>query len=106
MSATDSCSGHGQCINKWERLGLDESKNACFFCHCMATNETDRFGHVSVYHWGGSSCHKRDLSTPFWLFAGVTIALVGTIAFAISLLFNVGEEKLPGVIGAGVSRTK
>ncbi|KAI0137704.1 hypothetical protein F4776DRAFT_104884 [Hypoxylon sp. NC0597] len=106
VSATDSCSGHGQCINKWERLGLDESKNACFFCHCMATNETDARGKVGLYHWGGSSCHKRDVSTPFWLFAGVSIALVGTIAFAIGLLFNVGEEKLPGVIGAGVSRTK
>ncbi|KAI1138083.1 hypothetical protein F5Y05DRAFT_50537 [Hypoxylon sp. FL0543] len=106
VSATDSCSGHGQCINKWGRLDLDESKNACFFCHCMATNETDALGRVSFYHWGGSSCQKRDVSTPFWLFAGVSIALVGTIAFAIGLLFNVGEEKLPGVIGAGVSRTK
>ncbi|OTA68388.1 hypothetical protein K449DRAFT_429237 [Hypoxylon sp. EC38] len=106
VSATDSCSGHGQCINKWEKLSLDETKNACFFCHCMATNETDSRGHVGLYHWGGSSCHKRDVSTPFWLFAGVSIALVGTIAFAIGLLFNVGEEKLPGVIGAGVSRAK
>ncbi|KAI8961243.1 hypothetical protein F5Y11DRAFT_326781 [Daldinia sp. FL1419] len=103
ITATDSCSGHGQCVDRWGKV--DGAKSSCFFCHCMATNETDARGRTGVYHWGGSACHKRDISTPFWLFAGVTIALVATIAFAIGLLFSVGEEKLPGVIGAGVSRT-
>ncbi|KAI0895320.1 hypothetical protein F4806DRAFT_468798 [Annulohypoxylon nitens] len=103
IAATDSCSGHGDCVNKWGNL--EDVKDACFFCRCMSTNETDARGHTGLYHWGGSACHKRDISTPFWLFAGVTIALVGTITFAIGLLFNVGEEKLPGVIGAGVSRS-
>ncbi|KAI2620498.1 hypothetical protein GGR54DRAFT_601337 [Hypoxylon sp. NC1633] len=103
VSATDSCSGHGQCVDKWAKINNDKS---CFYCYCMATNETDASGHTGVYHWGGSACHKRDVSTPFWLFAGVTIALVATIAFSIGLLFSVGEEKLPGVIGAGVSRSK
>ncbi|KAI1768162.1 hypothetical protein GGR53DRAFT_479244 [Hypoxylon sp. FL1150] len=102
-SATDSCSGHGQCVNRW---GASNTDKACFFCHCMSTNETDALGRTGLYHWGGSACHKRDVSTPFWLFAGVTIALVATIAFSIGLLFSVGEEKLPGVIGAGVSRSK
>ncbi|KAI2782758.1 hypothetical protein F4815DRAFT_462510 [Daldinia loculata] len=103
ITATDSCSGHGQCVDRWGKV--DGAKKACFFCHCMATNETDARGNTGVYHWGGSACHKRDVSTPFWLFAGVSIALVATVAFAIGLLFSVGEEKLPGVIGAGVSRT-
>ncbi|KAF3069667.1 hypothetical protein GL218_07753 [Daldinia childiae] len=103
ITATDSCSGHGQCVDRWGKV--DGAKKACFFCHCMATNETDARGKTGVYHWGGSACHKRDVSTPFWLFAGVSIALVSTVAFAIGLLFSVGEEKLPGVIGAGVSRT-
>ncbi|KAI0106075.1 hypothetical protein F4814DRAFT_84066 [Daldinia grandis] len=103
ITATDSCSGHGQCVDRWGKV--DGAKKACFFCHCMATNETDARGRTGVYHWGGSACHKRDVSTPFWLFAGVSIALVATVAFAIGLLFSVGEEKLPGVIGAGVSRT-
>ncbi|KAI0880044.1 uncharacterized protein GGS22DRAFT_176001 [Annulohypoxylon maeteangense] len=103
ITATDSCSGHGQCLDKWSTI--DSGDKACFSCRCMSTNETNAEGHTSLYHWGGSACHKRDISTPFWLFAGTTLALVGTVVFAIGLLFNVGEEKLPGVIGAGVSRS-
>ncbi|KAG4223043.1 hypothetical protein PC116_g28484 [Phytophthora cactorum] len=103
ISATDSCSGRGECVNKWAKA--EGAKKACFSCRCGPTNETDSEGRVSIYHWGGAACQKRDVSTPFWLFAGVSIALVSTIAFAIGLLFSVGEEKLPGVIGAGVSRT-
>ncbi|KAI0169968.1 hypothetical protein GGR52DRAFT_552386 [Hypoxylon sp. FL1284] len=102
-SATNECSGHGQCVDRWGGTNSDKS---CFFCHCMTTNETNYWGHTGVYHWGGNLCQKRDVSTPFWLFAGVTIALVATVTFSIGLLFGVGEEKLPGVIGAGVSRSK
>ncbi|KAL7620824.1 hypothetical protein AAE478_009822 [Parahypoxylon ruwenzoriense] len=105
VTATDSCSGHGQCIDKWAKSSADGA-DSCFFCHCLATNEADSKGPKGFYRWGGSACHKRDISTPFWMFAGVTIGLVATIAFAIGLLFSVGEEKLPGVIGAGVSRSK
>ncbi|KAI0431563.1 hypothetical protein F5Y09DRAFT_304429 [Xylaria sp. FL1042] len=102
-TATSSCSGHGVCVDRW---GKDNTDNSCFFCHCGKTVDTDSKGREQVFYWGGATCQKRDVSTPFWLFAGVTIALVGTIAFSIGLLFNVGEEKLPGVIGAGVSRSK
>jgi len=51
-------------------------------------------------------CQKEDISTQFWLIAGFTITIIGAVTFAIGLLFSVGEEKLPGVIGAGVSRSK
>ncbi|KAK5632674.1 hypothetical protein RRF57_008388 [Xylaria bambusicola] len=102
-NATNSCFGHGECVNRW---GKDNTDKTCFFCHCGTTVDTDSKGKKHVYHWGGGMCQKRDISTPFWLFAGVTIALVATIAFSIGLLFSVGEEKLPGVIGAGVSRSK
>ncbi|OTB01263.1 hypothetical protein M426DRAFT_323652, partial [Hypoxylon sp. CI-4A] len=101
-TATDGCSGRGQCIDKWEKL---DTAKACFFCRCMATEAKDAKGNSGVYHWGGGACQKRDISTPFWLFAGTAIALFATVAFAIGLLFSVGEEKLPGVIGAGVSRS-
>ncbi|KAG7293687.1 hypothetical protein NEMBOFW57_003743 [Staphylotrichum longicolle] len=57
-------------------------------------------------HWGGNMCQKEDISVPFWLIAGFTITIVGAVSFAIGLLFSVGEEQLPGVIGAGVSRSK
>lgn len=56
--------------------------------------------------WGGNMCQKKDVSIPFWLLTGFTIAIVGMITFAIGLLYSVGEEQLPGVIGAGVSRSK
>ncbi|KAI0409976.1 hypothetical protein F4802DRAFT_542859 [Xylaria palmicola] len=101
-TATSSCSGHGVCVDRW---GKDDTDNSCFFCHCGTTVEKDDKGQ-HVYRWGGATCQKQDISTPFWLFVGVTIALVGTVAFSIGLLFSVGEEKLPGVIGAGVSRSK
>lgn len=102
-NATDSCSGHGVCVDRWAK---DTTDNSCFFCHCGTTVTTDGKGKRHWYNWGGDMCQKRDVSTPFWLFAGVTITLVATIAFSIGLLFSVGEEKLPGVIGAGVSRSK
>ncbi|TGJ86370.1 hypothetical protein E0Z10_g2362 [Xylaria hypoxylon] len=102
-TATSSCSGHGVCVDRW---GKDNTDNSCFFCHCGKTVEADGKGREHVFYWGGSMCHKRDISTPFWLFAGITITFVATVAFSISLLFSVGEEKLPGVIGAGVSRSK
>ncbi|KAI1752233.1 hypothetical protein F4782DRAFT_502477 [Xylaria castorea] len=102
-TATSSCSGHGVCVDRW---GKDDTKNACFFCHCGSTIVKDEKDLGHVFYWGGATCQKRDISTPFWLFAGVTITLVATVAFSIGLLFSVGEEKLPGVIGAGVSRSK
>jgi 1,4-dihydroxy-2-naphthoate octaprenyltransferase len=49
-------------------------------------------------------CQKKDVSVPFWLLAGFTIGIIGVVTFAIGLLYSIGEEKLPGVIGAGVSR--
>lgn len=102
-TATSSCSGHGVCADKWAGAGSDRS---CFACRCGKTVEEDSQGRRLVYDWGGATCSKLDISAPFWLLAGVSITLVATIAFCIGLLFSVGEEKLPGVIGAGVSRSK
>lgn len=47
-----------------------------------------------------------DVSVPFWLFAGFTLLMIGVLSLSIGLLFSVGEEKMPGVLGAGVSRSK
>jgi 1,4-dihydroxy-2-naphthoate octaprenyltransferase len=46
------------------------------------------------------------VSVPFWLFFGFTVIMVGILSMSIGLLYSIGEEKLPGVIGAGVSRSK
>lgn len=116
MAATNSCSEHGTCIDKYASNsggdGDDVSKHAnagsCFACHCLSTlnRPEDALGGMSTTHWAGNMCQKKDVSVPFWLITGFTVAIVGAVSFAIGMLFNVGEEKLPGVIGAGVSRTK
>ncbi|KAK8034203.1 hypothetical protein PG993_009198 [Apiospora rasikravindrae] len=99
-TATGNCTGHGVCENKWSA----GSEKKCFSCRCLATTEKQADGRPSLYHWGGGACQKRDVSTPFWLLAGFTIIMISIVGFCINLLFQVGEEPLPGVIGAGVSR--
>lgn len=102
VSGTADCSGHGECRNKYANSDGSDGKVSCYTCHCLST--VNKSG--SVTHWAGKTCFKKDLSTPFWLFAGFTIVMVGIVSLAIGMLFSVGEEKLPGVIGAGVSRSK
>ena len=99
-TATGNCSGHGSCQNKYVKRDGSEGKESCFVCHCLST-QNDGGG---LTHWAGLTCAKKDISTPFWLFAGFTLVMVGILSLSIGMLFGVGEEKLPGVIGAGVSR--
>ena len=105
-TATKSCTGHGECMNKY----AEEDEPKCFSCVCKATILKPGVGEEhkgrQTIHWGGNMCQKEDISVPFWLITGFTITIIGAISFAIGLLFNVGEQKLPGVIGAGVSRSK
>ncbi|EPE09544.1 hypothetical protein F503_07320 [Ophiostoma piceae UAMH 11346] len=108
---TNSCSGHGKCVDKFavNSGGFASQKGgSCFVCHCYSTlnRPEDAEGGLSTTQWAGNMCQKIDVSVPFWLITGFTVAIVGAVAFAIGLLFSVGEEKLPGVIGAGVSRSK
>lgn len=98
-TATSQCSGHGVCSDKYGGKGAN---SACFVCYCQKTHEIE--GSMSTWHWGGAACQKQDVSIPFWIFLGFTIFLIAAVGGSISLLFSVGEEKLPGVIGAGVSR--
>lgn len=95
-SATGNCSGHGTCREKYS------GSTNCFTCHCESTVS----GSNSTTHWAGATCSKVDVSVPFWLFAGFTIFMLGIVSLAIATLFNLGEERLPGVIGAGVSKSK
>ncbi|KLU82142.1 hypothetical protein MAPG_01219 [Magnaporthiopsis poae ATCC 64411] len=101
QNATAGCSGHGECLNKFTGTNTSVAKGdpVCFSCHCLPTKE----GNTRAF-WGGKTCQKRDISTPFWLITFLTVALIGLVSMAIGMLFTVGEEKLPGVIGAGVSR--
>lgn len=102
MASTRNCSSHGECQDKYAKVDGSKNTGACFSCHCQSTRSTSG----SLTTWAGPTCAKKDVSVAFWLFAGFTLALVGILYLAISILFNVGEEQLPGVIGAGVSRSK
>ncbi|KAK3335217.1 hypothetical protein B0T19DRAFT_376908 [Cercophora scortea] len=104
MTQTANCTGHGKCVDKYGPTG----KSHCFTCSCLATivqtdDEPGSRGRKTV-HWGGNVCQKKDISVPFWLLTGFTIVLIGAVTFAIGLLYSIGEEPLPGVIGAGVIR--
>ncbi|TLD11874.1 hypothetical protein PspLS_11327 [Pyricularia sp. CBS 133598] len=111
MNATDSCSGHGACHDRFSadnskpETSADKKALVCFQCVCAPTINNDDKGGQSRTFWGGNTCAKQDVSTQFWLIAGSTVALVGMISLSIGMLFSVGEEKLPGVIGAGVSKS-
>ncbi|KAK4097437.1 hypothetical protein N658DRAFT_569332 [Parathielavia hyrcaniae] len=121
MNQTNSCSEHGKCVDKYATPGGGGSNSSsspstsvasCFACVCQASvvehggeGARAKKGHKTM-HWGGNMCQKEDVSVPFWLIAGFTVAIVGAVSFAIGMLFSVGEETLPGVIGAGVSRSK
>ncbi|KAF4995874.1 hypothetical protein FGRMN_4831 [Fusarium graminum] len=97
IEGTNNCSQNGVCQSKYGK-----GSDSCFACHCLSTKSKSG----SVTHWAGGACSKKDISVEFWLFAGFTIALITILYLAIAMLFSVGEEKLPGVIGAGVSKSK
>jgi hypothetical protein len=108
MSSTNNCSGHGECYKKSGSAEGEDASPACYACGCKPTEENFLEGEAGrpayrITYWGGAACQKKDVSGPFWLFAIFTVVMVGLVSWAIGLLFTVGEEKLPGVIGAGVS---
>lgn len=100
ISATNNCSGHGSCYKKYE--GEDD---ACFTCGCIPDFHKDGSKTKTIY-WGGGACQKKDISAQFWLIATFVVVLTGLVSWAIGMMFAIGEEKLPGVIGAGVSGPK
>ncbi|KAL7939427.1 hypothetical protein V8C35DRAFT_286592 [Trichoderma chlorosporum] len=105
ISKTGNCSHQGQCLDKYASKDPSALASApvCFACHCLSTRTEDN---GPLTHWAGPTCAKKDISVPFWLFAGFTLLMLGTISLAVTMLYNVGDEKLPGVIGAGVSKSK
>jgi hypothetical protein len=105
---TRSCSGHGKCYRRSGPREDDDVSPSCFACKCESTTEEFLEGEaktpaIRTTYWGGAACQKKDVSGPFWLFAIFTVVMVGLVSWAIGMLFSIGEEKLPGVIGAGVS---
>lgn len=108
ISTTRNCTGHGTCSLLWTDRDVEEPRTKpCYACSCSPTTITtispSGDEQTQTVHWGGPACQKRDVSTSFWMIAGITVILVFLISFAVGGLMSVGEETLPSVIGAGVS---
>lgn len=105
VASTNGCTGHGQCVN---RNGGDKARGFdCWHCACKAETIThDGKGMETsqkTIYWGGPACQKKDVSVPFWLLTGTGVLLAFLISSGIGLLYSMGSEELPSVIGAGVS---
>ena len=96
IETTNNCSGHGTAYKKGGAI-------ECYACKCSKTVLTDDEGRVKTVSWGGPACQKKDISAPFFLLAGISIALIGAVSWGIGLMASVGQEDLPSVIGAGVA---
>lgn len=103
--ATDNCSGHGFCDRKYGTKD-DGAGSECYACKCQTTVEQKADGTTRIVRWGGPACQKEDISSPFWLIAGITVMIMAVAGTAVGMLFNVGQEELPGVISAGVGATR
>ncbi|KKK12628.1 hypothetical protein ARAM_002261 [Aspergillus rambellii] len=103
--ATNTCSGHGSCYRK---SGSENDRGAgdCYACQCYETIVKGADGSERRVQWGGSACQKRDISSPFFLIAGVAVAVAVAVSTAIGMIYQVGNSELPGVISAGVGTVK
>lgn len=102
--ATNNCSGHGTCYLK--SGSESESSGNCYACRCQQTVVRKSDGTTQKIQWGGPSCEKKDISSSFWLIAGVSILLVLMVGSGIGMLFSMGQQELPSVISAGVGGPK
>lgn len=92
---TNSCSGHGSCY---------KARDNCYKCKCGATvARVNEDGSQKTVQWGGVACEKKDISVPFILFASFGVVMAALIAGAIGMLYKMGSQELPSVIGAGVA---
>ncbi|KAL2794042.1 hypothetical protein BJX66DRAFT_304666 [Aspergillus keveii] len=98
--STNSCSGHGVCYKKSGSVG------DCYACRCHETIVKNEDGTERLVRWGGAACQKKDISSPFFLISGVTIAIIVIIGTAIGMIYSVGTAELPGVISAGVGASR
>ena len=105
VGATNNCSSHGSCHKKYSSSAGDGdgATKDCYACRCAPTVLRDSDTLVKTIYWGGNACQKKDVSAPFFLLAGISIVLVGAMTWAVALLFSIGQEPLPSVIGAGVA---
>lgn len=95
--ATNSCSSHGECV---------ETSSGCWTCACAPSVTTNSANQNKTTHWAGSACQKKDISVPFNLFFLFTLVIIIVLAWAIGLLYSIGDTELPSVLAAGVAPVK
>lgn len=101
---TGNCTGHGDCKIIARELGENEKTVELFGCVCNKPDiRKNKDGSTKTTYFGGTACQKKDLVAPFWLLAGTTVFLLTILSMGIGLLYSMGSEELPSVIGAGVS---
>lgn len=103
--ATNNCSGHGSCYLKYGS-GAEGTTGNCYTCQCRQSIVRNNDGTAKTVQWGGSACQKRDISSPFFLVAGVSVLAIMLVGSAIGMLFSMGSQELPSVISAGVGGPK
>ncbi|KAF2435847.1 hypothetical protein EJ08DRAFT_645529 [Tothia fuscella] len=103
--STNNCTGHGTCVRKWRGpSGEGKKANDCYGCACSIPEvRENKDGSKKTTRFGGGACHKKDVVMPLWLLGSTTVFLVLIVAWGIGLLYSMGSEELPSVIGAGVS---
>lgn len=94
-NTTNTCSGHGSCY---------KAHNSCWKCRCGTTVvRKNPEGSDKTVQWGGNACQKKDVSVPFVLFASFGVVMTALVSGAIGMLWSMGSQELPSVIGAGVA---
>lgn len=109
-TGTNNCTSHGSCILKFSTSGKNDdgstTKNDCFGCACKAEVKENKEGGKKTTRFGGPACNKKDIVMPFWLIGGSSVFLIFLVSWGLGLLYSMGSEELPSVIGAGVSGPK
>ncbi|KAG0200806.1 hypothetical protein BGX28_006219 [Mortierella sp. GBA30] len=80
VTNTNGCSQHGTCI-------LSTAAN-CYHCKCSKVGNTQ---------YGGNVCDKIDISIQFHLFFWLGLGLVLTVALAVGLILQMGNQSQGGV---------
>lgn len=91
IDSTNSCSSHGLCSNL----------NGCWQCVCSST-----FADEQTTFWTGSSCEKVDYSSQFNLLFWTSLIIIFTLVAGVKLMYQAGEEPMPGVLLAATVQTK
>jgi hypothetical protein len=98
---TQNCSDNGECYRKYR--AKDSTEEDCYACRCKTQEIKNKDNTIKTIQWSGVACQKIDISTPFFILAGLSVLLVIAISWGINFLFTVGQEELPSVLSVGVA---